>query len=254
MIRINGRVALYGELWFDEVWDGMSPSPDIMIFRQRSAPLPRGRCPPFYSLTTDLASSADSIQQAFSKTTRYEIRRAETKDGLAFLSLPTPSQRLEEFIQDYARFAKHKSLPPANRRWLNAAANAGRLTLSAAAHGGEILVWHAYVIADSRARLTYSGSFFRELDSTQRALSGRANKWLHWRDILEFKARGLASYDWGGVFEEEAQPGSGVNRFKEQFGGERVRSHNCVVAMTFRGRLYLPLTETVAKVRRWLPS
>jgi hypothetical protein len=73
--------------------------------------------------------------------------------------------------------------------------------------------------------------------------------------MLEFQASGLDSYDWGGVFEDEAQPGrAGVNRFKEQFGGERVQSYNCIVATSIRGRLYLPLMGSMTKVRPWSQS
>jgi len=57
-----------------------------------------------------------------------------------------------------------------------------------------------------------------------------------------FKERGITRYDWGGLFEDESTPErSGINRFKKEFGGRPVRTYDCVVPVTLKGRLWLPL-------------
>ena len=100
-------------------------------------------------------------------------------------------------------------------------------------------VWHAYYMSGERVRLLYSASLFREQDKALRALVGRLNRWLHWQDIQEFRRRGFLIYDMGGVFEDESSPEAlGINRFKEEFGGVKIRNFNCTVPMTWKGRIY----------------
>jgi CelD/BcsL family acetyltransferase involved in cellulose biosynthesis len=82
--------------------------------------------------------------------------------------------------------------------------------------------------------------------NVDRALLGRANRWLHWRDMLHFKQMDLRCYDWGGVFEDESNPKkAGINTFKREFGGNSVRTFNCSVAATLRGRAYLAVRHIV---------
>jgi len=49
-------------------------------------------------------------------------------------------------------------------------------------------VWHAYILSGRTARLLHSGSCFRNREAHYRALVGRANRWLHWKDMLQLKA------------------------------------------------------------------
>src|SRR5882724_2377478 len=96
MIRINGRGAVYGEVWYDEELLCDS-SVDIVLYRQRPAPIADAQTTPFLSLVTDLSVNDDAITGKFSKDCRYEIRRAETKDGLRMEFITHPESRLDEF-------------------------------------------------------------------------------------------------------------------------------------------------------------
>jgi len=241
MIRINGRGAVYGEVWYEEEPSGDSPV-DIVLYRQRSAPIADAQTTPYLSLATDLSVNDDAITGEFSKECRYEIRRAETKDGLRMEVITDPEGRLDEFRAFYDAFAGQKSLEPCDHKWLLAACKAQQLALSSASQNGEALVWHAHVIVGKTAGLLYSGSCFRNRESNYRALVGRANRWLHWKDMLWFKEGGLRRYDWGGMFEDESVPEhAGVNAFKRGFGGQPERTYNCTVPVTVRGRIWLPL-------------
>ena len=160
-----------------------------------------------------------------------------------------PESRLDEFRAFYDAFARQKSLEPADHKWLVAACRARQLALSSASLNGEALVWHAHVMFGNTAGLLYSGSYFRNRDNEYRALVGRANRWLHWRDMLRFKEMGIKRYDWGGMFEDESVPErAGINSFKRDFGGQQVRTYDCTVPTTVRGRIYLPLRDAW---RRW---
>ena len=84
------------------------------------------------------------------------------------------------------------------------------------------------------------------MDKTERSMIGRANRWLHWRDIAAFKEQGYAIYDLGGWY-----AGSGdyeklsINKFKEGFGGVIQINYNAVEPISLKGKVYLEL-------RRWL--
>jgi len=243
MIRIRGRTAVYGEVWYDEELP-RDPGVDIVVYRQRETPIADARTTPFLTMVTDLSAEADAIAERFGKDCRYKIRRAETKDGLRIEFITDPESRLDEFRTFYDAFARQKSLGPSDRQWLLAACKARQLALSSASQNGEALVWHAHVMFGNTAGLIYSGSYFRNRENDYRALVGRANRWLHWKDILRFKEMGIKRYDWGGIFEDESVPErAGINNFKRDFGGQQARTYDCTVPMTVKGRIYLQLRD-----------
>src|SRR5712691_506245 len=243
MIRINGRGAVDGEVWCDEEPPGDS-GVDIVLYCQREAPIADARTAPFLSLVTDLSVEEDAITDKFGTDCRYKIRRAETKDGMRMEFITDPEARLDEFRAFYDAFAGEKSLEPCDRQWLVAACQARQLALTSASRNGEALVWHAYVMSGKTARLQYTGSRFRNRENDYRALVGRANRWLHWREMLRFKEMGIKRYDWGGLFEDESVPErAGINQFKKDFGGQQVRTYDCTVPVTLRGRIWLALRD-----------
>jgi hypothetical protein len=252
VIRLKRRGAVvYGEVWYDEE-PPCDCGVDIVLYRQRPAPIAKARTSAFLSLVTDLSVDEDAIVERFGNGCRYEIRRAETKNGLRTEFILAPETRLAEFRVFHDAFARQKALGPADAQWLVAACRAGQLALTSVSQDGQTLVWHAYVLSGATARLQYSGSSFRNRESEYRALVGRANRWLHWRDILQFRAMGIARYDWGGLFEDESVPEhASVNKFKKGFGGQPERTYDCTVPVTLRGRIWLPLRDAW---RRHRPS
>jgi lipid II:glycine glycyltransferase (peptidoglycan interpeptide bridge formation enzyme) len=249
MIRLNGRGAVYGELWFDEE-PRADCAADIVQYRYRSAPVADSRATTFLTLLSDLAAGEDAIAGRFGKDCRYKVRRAETKDGLRVEFTADPAGWLDEFRAFFDAFAAQKSVAPCDQRWLAAACKAGQLALSSASKDGETLVWHATVVCGKTAGLQYTGSCFRDRDNDYRALVGRANRWLHWKDMLRLREMGIERYDWGGLFEDESAPErAGINKFKKDFGGQPVRVYDCTVPVSMKGRLYLPLRDAWRRVR-----
>ena len=239
MIRIEGRVVTYGELWFDEEMEDSSRV-DIVIYRHRPTPIPAKRCHPTSTLVTDLTTDENDLFRRFASTTRYEINRAQGKDGLTASVVSPTSETVADFLHFYDTFAQQKLLPRAYRRELFAASVARQLVLTRASCVGDALVWHAYIICRGSAVLLYSASHFRDRAGPQRALVGRANRWLHWQDIRHLKALGIRQYDWGGIFDDEGSADrAGINGFKRDFGGTRAEAYNCTVPLTAKGRLYL---------------
>ena len=243
MIRIQGRAVVYGELWFEEE-PPANAGVDVLIYRFRRFPIPHARTTKLQSLCTDLTGPVEAIAAGFHSGCRYQIRRAETQDRLAHQVIPEAQEGLEEFIDFYDAFAQQKGLAPADRHWLARAAAARQLTLSCVCREGERLVWHAHLRCGRTAGLAYSASWFRAMDSEHRALVGRANRWLHWQDMLHLARTGAQLYDWGGVFADESTAErAGINRFKKMFGGEPVPAYECTVPVTLRGRAFLALRD-----------
>lgn len=249
MIKIHGRFATYGELWLDEE-PPLDLQVDVLTFRLRPQRLDAKSGSVFLTLVNDLTGDDPIKMVGFRNTSRYQIKRAESKDGLSHEFITKPLAHLDEFCAFYDEFAKQKQLPGSYRRSLDAACDAGRLVLSAAVCNGQRLVWHAHIVSCGTAVLLHSASHFR-MKHSDRALVGRANRWLHWRDMREFKQMKLSRYDWGGIFADEEVPAqASVNDFKREFGGREHRAYTCVIAPTLKGRAYLTALSLMRQVKR----
>jgi len=254
VIRLHGRVVVYGEVWFDEA-PPANAGVDILVYRYRRALIANARTTPLHSLCTDLSAPPDAIAAGFHATCRSHIRRAEAKGGLHYEVSAEAADRLEEFSAFYDTFARQKALWPADRHWLARAAAERKLVLSCASRDGARLVWHAHLRSGGTVSVVYSASWFRGMDSDYRSLVGRANRWLHWRDMLCFKEAGVQCYDWGGMFADESTPErAGINRFKRDFGGQPVQSYECTVAANARGRVWLALRDAWRGWQRAQPA
>ena len=240
MLRMKGKVATYAEIWFEEEAPA-SPGVDILVARQRSAPAPGIPCKHFLSIVNDIGGPEDAVMGTFAKDCRYQIRRAG-KDGLTAEFITSPAARIDEFREFYDGFAKVKSITPASRLWLEAAAASGQLVLTTASCKGSVLIWHAYLVVGNTCWLEHSASYFRGGNGEFTHLVGRANRWLSWQDILAFRGRGITRYDWGGLWPDEStHDRAGINGYKRSFGGRVEERWEYTLPVTSIGRLYLPL-------------
>jgi hypothetical protein len=241
MIRFSSMAVSFGERWFDE--PVTRPIPDIVILRHSSVRPTTGLVSQKKSLVNDLTASDGEIFAKIGKTCRYKIKRAETKDLATCSYDPDPSvAEVDMFLDFYALFARQKGLPPINRRQFLAVAKAGRLRLSRSELQGAVVVRHAYIVSNAIARLLYSASLFRSSDQEVRSAIGRANRLLHWRDLLAFKQEGLRVFDWGGIFADETSADrKGINNFKREFGGDPATYFEACEVHSLLGRLVLTM-------------
>jgi hypothetical protein len=227
------------QFWFDE------PIPtnavDVAYFRQRSHPPAGSSFHDYHTLLIDLGDTEERIQENFHKETRYKIRRAEARDSLESRQISAPDESdIRDFHAFHSSFAKGKGMAPVDIEYLVAAANAGCLRLSSIQQQGEVLVWHSYIAIDCRARSLHSASQLREANASQRTLIDRANRYLHWQDMLNFKRQGVRIYDFGGLYRTKDDQGFlRINPFKLSFGGTRVTEYDGVLACSTLGRIYL---------------
>lgn len=218
---------------------------DLERYFQQPQPREGMICRPFYTIRLDLNRGPEKLFANMKRGTRYEIRRAASRDGLSYhCSDGSDPKVFHEFCNSYDDFAAQKGRPKLDRTWLALLAETRALNLTRVADDdGKTLVWHGYLRTPQGATLLYSASPFRsKRSSADRNKIGRANRYLHWEDFLRFKADGIATYDFGGWYEGNKDLELlKINKFKEQFGGAVVKTYICEGAVTMRGKVFLHL-------------
>jgi hypothetical protein len=74
-----------------------------------------------------------------------------------------------------------------------------------------------------RVRMIFSPTS-RLVSREDAQLSGMLNRYLHWQELLSYKARGIKFYDFGGI----GDGSSTIARFKLSFGGFRAQDYSYV--------------------------
>ena len=228
------------EVYFADELKDPHVSGDLVVFLQASTG--GERCVPFHTLHLDLANDADRLWAEFSKTTQYEIRRGESRDGCAFSTPRPPSLGdIDEFARFYDGFARTVGVPRCNTTKLRSLNRCGALVISRVADiRGAPLAFHVYIVTARRARLLYSASARHAAGSpAERAAVGRANRALHWMDIQTFQGQAMAIYDFGGLALTDDPRLQAIDAFKQGFGGKAVREYNCYLPRTLFGRVAL---------------
>ncbi|MEM5788462.1 MAG: hypothetical protein AAGU11_14205, partial [Syntrophobacteraceae bacterium] len=192
----------FAEIWFDEPL----PEVDLAYLMQRAEPPNGVAFREFRTMLLDLTHSVDRLFAACTKDTRNEIRRAEGEGVQSETFVTIDGNAIKLFSCFYNRFAAGKGISRLRSRDLVLYRAAGMLDLSCCRDSsGAAIVWHTHLVAGARARLLHSSSLFRETeDHRRRNFIGRANRYLHWQDILRFKELGLIHYDLGGWYEGSA--------------------------------------------------
>jgi lipid II:glycine glycyltransferase (peptidoglycan interpeptide bridge formation enzyme) len=180
---------------------------------------------PFQTLHIDLKKVSLEILNDFDKSTKYEIKRA-MRDNVQF----SVNDSHEYFINFYNEFAKSKNREFITQKDLDIF-NAN-LLITSASHSDIVLVMHSYVLdtESEKARLIHSTSQYRSMLSAEdRALVGRANRFLHYTDMIHLKNRGFSIYDFGGIdMDAKDVNKTQISSFKLGFGGITVTESNFI--------------------------
>lgn len=243
MITYRKKLLRIVETWDDEAANALEA--DLLRCFQQTQPLEGFLCRDFFTILIDLTQDEDRLLVNMKRDTRNETRRAaqenleyeiwDGKDEVAFT----------QFSDYFDQFAIQRNQPRLNRNWLGLLAASAALTLSrikmASKANERDVVWHAYHRGARRMTLLHSASLFRRNQSSaERNRVGRANRYHHWRDMLEFKRLGISIYDLGGWYEgNEDQQRLSINKFKEEFGGTIVKNYICERALTAKAALFL---------------
>lgn len=230
------------ETWFQ---DATPPAgADIVRCVQIPAPIDGVSCDEFCTLMVDLTADCDAILAGMDRSTRYKIRRAETKDGLRYEHRPVRRfEDMREFLAAYDTHVVSRSDDLSiNRAKITRLSESGQLDLSVTCDNQGIgLTRHVHILGAGTARLLYSVSeASRSADTERRNLCGRANRLHHWRDMQRFQSSGIGRYDFGGFYTGSTDAKRlKINEFKRGFGGQLAVTYNCVYPLTLRGRMAL---------------
>jgi hypothetical protein len=175
-----------------------------------------------YTIEIPLDRIEGDILASFPKNIRADIRKAKDEDGITTYF----HDDVEGFVEFYNNFASKKKLPLITVNRVMELGDSRRL--SYALYKGQVIAAHSYIMdkGQSIARAFWSGTKRLESD-TKSIISGRANKYLHFNDMLYFKEQGINIYDFGGYAKDtQNEELIGVNSFKLKFGGNIVPCYN----------------------------
>ena len=214
-----------------------------------------------FTMVLDLTKDEEDLFSLIGKTNRYQINRAKMKDGIICINMLEPGETnisaVNDFINFYNTFALSKNLPSITIKNIEQYITMKNLCIRAAKKDDEIVAMHLYDYTGTLARLFYSCSLFRNNnDSDYKSLLGRANRFLHWDDIVYFKQKGLLIYDfcgwYGGKTDKEKLK---INEFKESFNGQIKEEYSYVVPITFKGYIWIfirSLKYLINKIKYWI--
>lgn len=210
------------EYWFSETLD-YKKAFSISSYRQTSVNTKSllYKKERFKTRFSDLTKSREEIFTRFSSTIRNEINRSEKENAKTFFDVDK-----NLFVSFFNDFAYHKKLPPIHPRRVQGYDR--QFVVTSVYFSNFPVCMHAYLKDETikRARLLYSATARFE-NSADRNKIGRANKLLHYHDMLKFKESRFKTYDWGGIAIEPTEKSLiGINAFKKSFGGEEVIEYN----------------------------
>lgn len=202
----------------------------------------------FHTLMTDLTAREEELLGKINKNVRYEIRRNKKEDAeyriFTSKDLKEDPQTVAAFAEMYELMYEEKGMKANfNHNQLAAYLAADCFVLTGIYTSGKPVVFHSYIMGDKEVRLLHSVSDFRSSEADANFVA-RANKRLHYEDMLFWKKEGKERYDWGGVSSLENP--NGIDAFKFKFGGEPLTYYNIYEGVSWIGRLAV----TVLKKRK----
>lgn len=169
--------------------------------------------------------SNDDIESCFCKQTRKKIKRAQ-EHGIVCKTLSDNTG----FINMYNEFSINKHFHKRLQEKDLLIFGKSHITRAACSSEGRFLVYHTYLMDESlkRVRLFYSVSVIHgEISQEERNLTGYANRYLHYQDMLLFKEMQYKTYDFGGyAYNTTDKSLMGINEFKDGFGGQLIEESN----------------------------
>lgn len=204
----------------------------------------------YHTCMNDITKTEEDMLSAINKAVRYQFRRSE-KDNIEIQfygkeHIEKRPELIDAFANIYERMYQSKgSNIKLNLMAVNQYLKADGILFSTVWHEGELIVFHSYICTDKDARLLHSASCFRD-ESADQSMIGRANKRLHWEDILYFKKKGIVRYDWGGISDFENP--NGIDEFKLKFGGEKVTYYNVFAGNTILGKMAVAAMKKMKRV------
>ncbi len=195
---------------------------DFITLRQFSGATPKNwKEIKFFTLLSDLTKTENEIFSQITKTTKYQINRAKREN------VKTNTGNIKDFKIFFNNFAPSRNLKKLSN--MNIKTYLPYSITTQATYQNTTIAMHLYIIDKqiSRARLVYSATLNRDNTNLQLSIIGRANRLLHWEDMIMFKNMGIKTYDWGGIADNTEQSNTkGIDEFKKSFGGIQIQENH----------------------------
>jgi hypothetical protein len=195
-----------------------------------------------HTLFVNLLENESDIFKNIKKTTKYEINRALDKDQINCSFNYHPNiYDIEIFENFYNKFAKRSGLGKLNINIISRYLLNDKIILTSASFNNKILVYHCYLNVGKMIRLLKSANNFDEENISKNIVS-RANRLLHWKDILEFKEQNFNIYDFGGIYlGKRNKKLISITEFKLNFSQHPIELYDCIKPITIVGFIVSPL-------------
>jgi lipid II:glycine glycyltransferase (peptidoglycan interpeptide bridge formation enzyme) len=239
-----------GHYWFSETVDKNNRDDILFIHGSNKFIFKHSIVTKQSTLIIDLTNQIEFLYNEISKNNKYEIRRAE-KESVSFKvfkndEIYSDMKLLDEFENSYNSMYKEKGMIKTfNKKIIDKYIKNGSIIFTIGLYKNSPYVFHAYIYDELNTRLLYSVSSFRNNEEIK-ALIGRINKYLQWKDILLFKKMGIRNYDLGGI--HDFKEPNGIDKFKMSFGGERTDYYNIITSSTILGRLLIIILKLRNKI------
>jgi lipid II:glycine glycyltransferase (peptidoglycan interpeptide bridge formation enzyme) len=245
---------------FIEIWNNpnekIGEKADVVIFKFINDPPLSNKYYKGYNIIFDLTKNEDELLSNINHTTRKGINRAKTKDNILCETWYSMHENNDKKLIEYVDF-KNKANMLKNIDIMSDVSEMklfnGNLCIRRVLtrDSNTVLAVHSYIVSDSIAMGLHFVSHFRESkDGEYRNLVGRANRLLHWDDILYFKSIGLTYYNMGGWSTDKANiEQQKINEFKESFGGTITLQYSYVLPITLLGKIYCLVISMKNKIQ-----
>ncbi|HLR53348.1 MAG TPA: hypothetical protein VK078_01325 [Pseudogracilibacillus sp.] len=204
----------------------LQPKADIHAYFQLSSPMQTTKKNCIHRQTLHLQINLDKSEQALlqdmSRTTRYKIRRAK-KDGLTIsYTIEPDSTDVKAFSDFYNSFARAKGIESCKDKKLIALMESKQLIIMSVYQKNGLMLASSAIIANNKTAIglyTASARFaYREISGQ---LMSRANRYLHWGELIYFKDKGFHTFDLMSLtIDKNNTDHQKVNHYKRSFGGE----------------------------------
>jgi hypothetical protein len=193
------------------------------------------------TLIVDLESESTDIYSSFNRQNKQKIKRAE-REGYHHEVLLSPNDNeVQTYIDFFQAFASWKGIQMLPEDRFKKAAEAGVISITWMRDDHlNPLCGHAYLHDGNSVIMIHSASHRDGKDSSLRNTIGRANRLLHWKNILFYRDNGIKWYDFSGIFiDPTEQQEKNINEFKRGFGGQEVNELKIFQAHSIKGQLLL---------------
>lgn len=197
------------------------------------------------TLCINLQKTEEQLRTELNKSTRYQINKAE-RDDLTIQVITNPdAEDIDAFKAFFNPYAKEKGIELFQDDRIHSIWSKGMLVITYVFHKkGPKLAGHLYFADGVRARMFYSCSIRFANDEIPKNDIGRANRYLHWYDILFFKKENYQVYDFFGLsMDEKNVDQQNINQFKRSFGGEEVIEYRSFIPQTLKGHIFILLLK-----------